>query len=402
MRCLCILLGLGLITGFAPAADWTQFRGPEGSGVSSESGLPIRWGPAQNIRWKVDLPGRGLSSPVVAGGRVYLTACTGFDQDRLHVLCLDEATGKELWHRQFWATGVTVCHPKTCMAAPTPATDGRRVYALFATGDLVCLDADGNLRWCRSLTRDYPAVGNNVGMASSPVLSDHCLILVMENAGPCFALGVDKLTGKNRWKVNRPQGINWVSPLLYDHAGRREVVFQSQQDVSAHDPETGRRLWHHATSGLSTIVSPVFAGGLIYVPGGRLVALRPAGNGTAAQEVWQSPKLQTSFASPLVYRGRLYVVNPVGVLNCADAATGKVQWQLRVKGPFSASPLAADGHIYVVNETGTTTIIKVGDTGKLVATNDLPETILASPVAANGAIYLRSDQRLYCIGGKKQ
>src|SRR5262249_3279700 len=152
------------------AADWPQFRGPGGTGISKETGLPVRWGAKENIRWKVDLPGRGLSNPVIAGGRVYVTACSGFEQTRLHVLCFDAATGKRLWGRQFWATGNTLCHNKTNMAAPSPVTDGKHVYALFATCDLFCLDKDGGLVWCRSLTRDYSTVGNNVGMASSPIL----------------------------------------------------------------------------------------------------------------------------------------------------------------------------------------------------------------------------------------
>src|SRR2546428_749632 len=152
---------------FALAADWPQWRGPGGGGGAEEKGLPVPWSATENVRWKGELPGRGLSAPVIAAGRVYVTAATGHDQDRLHVLCFDEATGRKLWERQFWATGTTLCHPKTNMAAPTPATDGKHVYALFATQDLACLDADGNLLWFRSLTGDYPTVGNNVGMASS-------------------------------------------------------------------------------------------------------------------------------------------------------------------------------------------------------------------------------------------
>src|SRR4051812_37298304 len=170
------------LTAGARAGDWPQFRGPGGTGVADETGVPTRWGPDENIRWKADLPGRGISSPVVARGKVYVTACTGALQDRLHVLCFDSATGKRLWERQLWATGNTFCHPKTCMAAPTPATDGERVYALFATGDLVCLDAGGNLLWYRALARDFPRVSNQVGMAASPVLWQDVLLVPMETA----------------------------------------------------------------------------------------------------------------------------------------------------------------------------------------------------------------------------
>src|SRR6266852_8439695 len=140
---------------FLPAGDWPQFRGPGGSSVSEETGLPFRWSQTENVRWKADLPGRGVSCPVIAGGKVYVTACTGFQQTRLHVLCYQASTGKKLWERQLWATANTMCHDKTCMAAPTPVTDGERVYALFACGDLVALDSNGDLLWYRSLGRDY-------------------------------------------------------------------------------------------------------------------------------------------------------------------------------------------------------------------------------------------------------
>jgi outer membrane protein assembly factor BamB len=387
-----------LLAASALAGDWMQFRGPGGRGVGDETGLPVRWGATENVRWKVDLPGRGLSSPVVAGDRVYLTACTGPKQERLQVLCLAAATGKKLWQRQFWATGSTQCHPKTCMAAPTPATDGKHVFALFASGDLFCLDRDGDLLWLRSLTRDYPTLSNNVGMAASPVLYRKVLLLALENAGESYALGIDKITGKNRWQVDRNREINWVTPVVIRNQGRDEVLFQSPKEISAYHAETGRKLWSHAAPGLSTIPSPAFGDGLVFVPGGKMLALRPGREGKAPQQVWATPKLQTAFASPLFYQGRLYSVNGVGVLSCTDPASGAVKWRLRLKGPFAGSPVAADGKVYLVNEGGTTSVVQAGPKPRLLATNRLPETILATPTLARGAVFLRSDRRLYCIG----
>src|SRR5205085_8282456 len=142
----------------------------------------------------------------------------------LHVLCFDLADGKKLWERQFWATGTTLCHPKTNMAAPTPVTDGERLYALFATHDLVALDRNGGLLWFRSLTGDYPTVGNNVGMASSPVLWKDLLIVAVENPGESFGVAIDKRTGKNRWRVPRPRDIHGVTPLVIGNGGRAEAV----------------------------------------------------------------------------------------------------------------------------------------------------------------------------------
>jgi outer membrane protein assembly factor BamB len=390
-----------VFAGTAPAGDWTQFRGSSGTG-SADADLPVRWSEKENVRWKVDLPGRGLSCPVIAGGRVYVTACTGFLESRLHVLCFDVVTGKRLWERQLWSTGTTVCHPKTCMAAPTPVTDGQRVYALFATGDLAGFDAHGNLLWYRSLARDYPTIGNNVGMAASPILWQDVLLLPMENVGESFVAGIDKFTGQNRWKNDRPRGINWVTPLLISNGGRPEVVFQSAQDVTGYDPATGRQLWSFS-GGFSTSASPAAGNGWMVISTGEVLALRPGTDKQAPQVAWKAPKLKTTYSSPLYYRERVYAVNSAGVLNCADAANGNMMWQQRLsnKGPYWSSPVAAGDKLYLVNDSGITTVVQAGAEPKILAVNPLPETILATPAIADGAFFLRSDQHLYCIAHPK-
>lgn len=376
-------------------ADVPQFRGQGGRGVSDATNLPVQWDEKTNLRWKADLPGRGLSNPVVADGRVYVTACSGFEQKRLHVLCFDVKTGKQLWERQFWATGTTLCHSKTNMAAPTPATDGKHVYALFATADLVCLDRDGNLIWYRSLVGDYPTVGNNVGMAASPTLWKDTLILCLDNAGESFAAGIDTATGTNRWRVPRPSGINWTTPLVIDNNGRPEVLLQSGGDIAAHDPATGKKLWQ-ASGSFSTIPSPTFGDGMVFAPGGKFTALRPGTD--KAETLWHSPKLATGYGSPVYYQGLVYTVSSRGVVNCAEPGAGKVLWSERLEGNFSASPLAADGKLYVTSEDGATSVLQAGGEAKLLAVNRLPDTILASPVATGDMIFLRSDKALYCIG----
>lgn len=382
-------------------ADWPQFRGPGGQSVSDAKNLPTQWGADDNVRWKIDLPGKGLSNPVVARGRVYVTACSGPEEDRLHVLCFDLATGKKLWERQFWATGTTLCHPKTNMAAPTPVTDGDAVYALFATHDLVALDKDGGLLWFRSLTGDYPTVGNNVGMASSPILHGGTLLLALENAGESFALGIDKQTGKNRWKAERPRGINWVTPVLIERGGKSEVVFQSGTDVTGYDPASGKKLWTVASKGASTIPSPTFAEGMLFVPGQRFTALRPEADKETPAQVWDSKKLPTGYASPVVHKGRVFTLSYGGILNCADAASGKAIWDQRLEGKFAATPLLAHGKLYAINEEGATTVLDVtGAKAKIEGVNTVSDTILASPVAVDGAILLRSDRYLYCFGKK--
>jgi outer membrane protein assembly factor BamB len=381
----------------AALAEAPQFRGPRGSGVAHEKNLPVEWSQEENIRWKIALPGRGLSGPAIAGSRVYVTACTNFEQKRLHVLCFDVKTGRQLWERQFWATGTTLCHPKTNMAAPTPVTDGERVYALFATADLVCLDKDGNLVWYRSLVGDYPTIGNNVGMAASPTLCKDTLIVPMENVGESFVAGIDVSSGENRWRLARPRGINWTTPLVINNQGRDEVVLQTPQQFTAHDPATGKLLWKW-DGDCASVSSPVFGDGMLFIPGGKFTALRPATAEQPSQVLWQNTKLATGYSSPLYYQGLLYTVSGRGVVNCAEPGTGKILWSERLEGEYSASPLGADGKIYATSEEGVTSVLQAGGEAKVLANNSLPEKFLASPVASDGALFLRSDKHLYCIG----
>jgi outer membrane protein assembly factor BamB len=383
--------------------DWPGFRGPGGNGASNEKGLPVRWGPKEGSRWKVELPGRGLSNPVIAGGRVYVTASSGYRERRLHVLCFNAADGKRLWERQFTATGSTMCHPKTCMAAPTPVTDGQAVYALWATGDLAALDKDGNLLWYRSLVGDYPGITNQVGMAASPALAGNTLLLPMENAGDSFAAGIDKKTGKNKWKVKRLRDINWVTPVVATIGGKTVALFGTSKDVTAYDPETGAVRWSYA--GGSSIPSPAVGDGVVFAAGGELVALRPRQGGGAPEVLWKTGKLRAGYASPVYEKGRVYGMGGVAV-SCLDARSGDEVWRLRVATPVAASPVLGDGKIYVVSELGVTTVLATGDKAKVLAKNALYEAkavsdrdrILATPAIAEGAIYLRSDRQLFCIG----
>jgi outer membrane protein assembly factor BamB len=395
-------LVLGLVACPALAADWTQFRGPGSTAVSEETGLPVKWSSTENVRWKADLPGKGLSCPVIAGGKIYVTACSGYRETRLHVLCFEEATGAKLWERQFVATGPTMCHPTTNMAAPTPVTDGKNVYALFGPGDLAALDADGNLLWYRSLNRDYGNLTNQLGLAASPVLAGNTLLLPMENAGTSYAAGIDVKTGQNKWKVERNRDINWVTPVVVNVAGRIDAAFATAKEITAYDPETGEPRWTHAGITPSSAASLGQAeGGLVIVPGHELCLLRPGAEGTTPEVVWKTAKITEGYASPVAYRGRIYNVGGVGV-DCLDAKTGAPVWKQRVKGKqFWASPVAADGKLYVVEEQGLTTVIKLGDKPEVLAQNPLGESVLATPAVAGGCLYLRSDQHLFCIGEKK-
>jgi outer membrane protein assembly factor BamB len=293
------------------------------------------------------------------------------------------------------------------MAAPTPVTDGEAVYCLWATGDLAALDKAGNLLWYRSLVGDYPNITNQVGMAASLALAGDTLLLPMENAGDSFAAGLDKKTGKNRWRVKRARDINWVTPLVLNFGGRPAALFQTGKDATAYDPEKGTVLWSYRGEGLANIPSPAAGGGLVFVPGSQLAALRPRQDGGPPEVLWKTSKLRAGYASPVFHKGRLYGMGGVS-LNCLDARTGDEVWRQRVEGPIAASPVIADDKVYVVNELGVTAVLAVGDKPKVLATNRLynaktiddRDRILATPAVAGGAIYLRSDRQLFCIGPK--
>lgn len=400
MKRLSFFVVLLLLTRSACAGDWPQFRGPGGTAISDEKGLPAKWSATENVRWKAELPGGGVSSPVIAGGRVYVTAATGYRQRRLHIVCFDASSGAKKWERQLATTGNTQCHPKTSMAAPTPVTDGRHVYTLFATGDLAAFDRDGDLLWYRALQRDYPEITNQVGMAASPVLAGDTLLLPLENAGDSFALGVDVKTGRNRWKVPRRRDINWVTPTVTRFRGKTAALFQTAGEITAYDTENGGILWSFHSDRLGSVPSPALVDDLVIVPGEPSVALRILGDGRP-EVVWKSRKLKAAYASPVVYQGRIYAMTDIGV-TCLDAATGKQLWSERLGRGSSASPVIADGKLYIAKEEGDTSVIELGEKPKIIANNDLKETLLATPAIADGAIYLRTEKHLYCIAAKKK
>ena len=371
--------------------DWPSFRGPGSSGVAAGASLPSIWngGDGTGVEWKVSVPGRGLSSPIVVGDRVFLTASDGLREEELHVVCLRVDDGSEVWTRSFWASGPTFCHPKTAVAAPTPVCDGERIFAFFSSNDVACLDLEGNLQWFRGVTSDYPNASNSVGMSSSPVVADGTLVLQVENDTDSFALGLDAETGTNAWKIERPRKVNWTSPVVLGDA----VLLQSMNGVSAVEPSTGEERWTLETK-CAVIPSLTVAGDTLLVPGGGMTGWKLR-SGVAPEEAWKSSRLNLATASAVVHSGRIYAVTK-SVLKCADLETGDSHWDLRLTGPFSSSPVIAGDHLYVFNERGVGHVVRLGsDTGELVSENDLGETVLATPAIAHDSLFVRSDGHLW-------
>ncbi len=380
------------------AADWPQFRGPNATGVSTEKNLPSEWSRDKGIKWRTELPARGVSCPVVAGGKVYVTCSSGKRDDRLHVLCFDAATGKQQWHRQLQATGGTACHPKSCMAANTPVADETGVYVLFATADLAAFDADGTLRWYRSLVGDYPTITNQVGMAASPILVKDKLIVPMDNAGESFLAAVDTKYGKNVWKVERKREINWVTPLVREAGSKTEVLFAGTDGLIAYDAVDGAKRWQFK-GGSGAIPTAALKGESLYVPVSGVSKFSLGDAGVKEKPEWSTKQLQTGYSSPLVYRGKVFTTSSQGLITCADAKTGKVLYSERAKGAFSASPIGADGKVYCLNEAGACTVLNADSNEfDLLAVNDLKEGTLGTPAISEGLIIIRTDKALYGIG----
>ena len=382
-------------------AGWLNFRGPSGSSVAADSkDLPTGLS-EKNIAWKVSLPGRGLGSPVVADDRVILTAASGPDQKLLHVICFSASDGTTLWERKFWATGRTMCHKKTCVAAPSPASDGEHVFALFSSNDLVALDFEGRVKWIRGLTLDYPNASNSLGLSSSPIVSGDTLVLQVENDSESFAAGLDIATGVNRWKMDRPKAANWTSPILMKTGDVELVALQSSKGVVGLQPATGSQLFVFG-NGASTIPSSVAAGDILYIPSNGLTAVKTSSDGSGAAKLWNEGGQRPGTASPVYFSEKVYTINGAGVLNAANASTGERLWRIRLKGPISSSPIvAANNHLYVFNEAGLGQCVDLsGAEGKVVSEIDLKETILSTPSVLDNALYIRSDKTLWKLAGK--
>jgi outer membrane protein assembly factor BamB len=386
----CFSLLLPCLT--ANAADWLQFRGPNHSSISPEKNIASALSEA-SLAWKASLPGRGISSPLILGERLYLTASSGAEQDRLHVMCLRASDGAKIWERQFWATGRTMTHPKICVATSTPCSDGKHLFAAFSSNDVLCLDLEGNLVWMRGLTRDYPNASNSLGMASSPIVVGETVVFPVESDSESFAVGLSVKDGSNRWKIARPKQSNWTSPVALGG----DVAFLSGAGLNVVEASSGKQKW--AFGGGSSMSSATLADGMLYVPTKGTTVLRPPTGEGEPEVVWQNNQALCSTVSPVVHHGRLYTVNNAGILKCSSAKDGEKVWQLRTTGPYSATAVAAGDYLYMVNEKGLVqTIDTTAPEGAVVSSLDLQDTFIGTPSIGAKALYLRSDKYLYRLG----
>ncbi len=392
-----ILIATSTLTG----SDWWSFRGNDASGVARETGLPVEITDSKNLAWKVELPGRGPSGPILVGDRVFVTCSGGAAEDQLYVVCLDAGSGRQIWQRRFLATGRCFCHPLSANAAPTPCSDGQSLFAFFSSNDLICLDLDGNLKWFRGLAVDHPKAGHDTGMSSSPVVRGNVLVCQVENQGDSFATGIDKTTGETLWEIERPRDASWASPIVFNAGPKTPswCLLTSSDRATVVELETGKTVWEKAGRG-NPIPSASVDENRLYLPidGTTVVQFDDAGN---FRELWASSRVAAGSASNVVTGNRIYSVARGGILNCSSAENGERIWQTRVGGQHWTTPLVADGHLYMFSQDGTISVIALGgeagnNNDRVMHTHEFTdEVFLGSPAVSEGAIFMRSDKYLY-------
>jgi len=407
-RSLVLVFVLTLLCHSARAENWAGWRGPNENAVSAETQIPIHWSATERVRWKSTFPGAGISSPIIWGGQVFLTSSDGRQQDDLHILCLSRQDGRLLWHQRLWGTSATRYHAtKSSMASPTPVTDGQHVFAFFGTGDVFCLDMSGQLLWQRSLASEYGTFENRFSATSSPLLFEDTVILQCDHHGDSYAVALDKRTGANRWKVDRPdEWLSWSSPCIVSvpGSGAYELLLCGSLKLDAFDPTSGKKLWTVGGLQNECIPTPVFGHGLIYAvsgPGGKTLAIRPGGRGdvSGSHVVWENPRGVPFVPSAILVGDFYYLVDDDGIATCLDAHNGRRVWQKRLPGRYTASPIATAEHVYFCNEDGETIVIRANQPKyEQAARNRLDEPIFASPAISQGDLYIRTASHLFCLG----
>ncbi|WP_083233403.1 PQQ-binding-like beta-propeller repeat protein [Planctopirus hydrillae] len=390
------------------AADWPQFRGPSGEGLSSETMLPIEWSEEKNIRWKTEIPGRGWSSPALRDGKIWLTTAVD-DGKQLRAICVDAAQGQILHDvLVFELDDPGAIHSKNSHASPTPWIEENRIYVHFGAHGTACLDPSGKILWKTKLEYDH-----RHGPAASPVVVDQLLIISCDGDDKQFVVALDKLTGQEVWRTSREGAMAYCTPLLIqvpqpDGTKQAQVVCPGGEWVIAYNPKSGEEIWKvRYPKGYSNVPRPVYAHGLVVVSSGYntpvVFAIDPTGQGdiTETHVRWQMKKGAPLNPSPVVVGDEIYFISDGGIASCVDMKTGKVHWQQRIPGNYSASWVFAAGKLYITNEAGLTTVVRPGTEFEVLAENPLPGRTLATLAPVDQSIFLRTDHHLYRIEAPK-
>lgn len=427
-RFLCAAFALLLVKA-SPAAElnWTQFRGPLGDGTSLARNVPVTWSETNNLAWKVSVPGRGRSSPVVMDNRIWLTLAveqgvvrTRIQSDdmqtaehvSLEVVCLDGKDGRIVWHTQlFDVDKPDPVHWFNSWATPTPVIAAGKLYCDFGTWGTACLDAKtGKEIWRTRLPLDH-----QVGPGSSVVLYKNLMLLVRDGRDAQYVAALDQKTGQQVWRTERPPieassgnlKKSFVTPLLVNFAGHEQLISPGAHWVVSYDPATGKELWRaNHGKGFSIGSCPVFGDGVAYFSTGcmkpQLWAIRADGAGdvTTSHAVWKTLRQVPVMSSPLLQGDTLYWTSDDGMANCSNTKDGEAFWQERLNQQHLASPLLAEGRVYFFGKEGKTTVVKADKKFEKLAENQLDGTVIATPAIVDGTIFLRTDTHLYRIGKK--
>jgi len=436
---ICAASGAGLDDGvLASDQNWPQFRGPVARGVSDNDALPVHWSATENVAWKTDLPGRGWSSPIVWGDRVFLTSVINqgeseepkkglyFGGDRptppdsphqWGVFCLDLNSGRVLWHKQVHeGKPQGSIHLKNSFGSETPISDGDRVYAYFGNIGVFCLDFDGELIWEKRLKSHKTR--NGWGTAASPVVHEDRLYLVNDNDEDSYLLALDKKTGEEIWRAKRDEKSNWATPYLWKNELRTEIITPGTGKVRSYDL-SGKLLWHLEGMSTITIATPYAYDELLYISSGYvgdrnlrpIYAIKPGAQGDISLKkdetandwiVWCQKMAGPYNPSTLIYDDRLYVLYDFGLIACFNPSNGATIFdRQRIPGgrAFTCSPWAYGGRVFCLNEDGVTFVMKSGDQLAIQHQNTLAEDdmAMATPAIAGDRLLIRTSARVYCI-----
>lgn len=422
--------------------DWPSFRGAYARGVAEGQNLPESWDGEKgaNIKWKAAIPGLAHSSPIIWGNRLFLTTAISSrgaakfkpglygdgdasDDRSSHqwkLYCLDKATGKVLWDRvAYEGPPLEKRHIKSTYANATPATDGRYVAAFFGSQGLYVWDLDGKLIWKKDFGRldvgAYDAPDYEWGTASSPLIYKDLVIIQCDTQKDDFIVALNLKTGQPVWRTPRDEFPSWGTPAIYPGKKRVELITNGANYIRGYDPDTGKELWKLGGSSKITAPTPVFEGDLIVVASGRrpeapIFVIRAGANGdltlkegetSSAQIAWAKQKVGPYMPTPLIYQGLLYVLRNQGIMSCYDLATGDEKYTERIPhqgSGFSASPVAADGRIYLSSEDGDIFVVKAGAKFELLGKNTVGQLLMATPALSDGIMYVRAERELFAIG----
>lgn len=395
------------------AENWPGWRGPRGDGISFEQNLPLTWSETKNIRWKTPIPGKGHSSPIIWGERVFVTTCLEEKGERV-LLCLNRRDGAILWQRVVLTAKLEKKHPLNSFASATPITDGKHVWAAFlAYPDMqvACYDFDGNKVWSRS-----PGKLLSVhGFCSSPILYKNLVILNGDQDAKAYLVALDKETGEERWRIDRPNRTrSYCTPILIHAKNKPDVtqlVLSGSKCVTAYDADSGKLLWILDGPTEQYVASLVYLDDILFLTTGfpeyHLMGLSPEGEGNITKSKyvrWHIPHKVNGrdgasyVPSPIAAGGHFYVASDTGYLSCLEPKTGERLWRKKLARHVSASPVLADGHLYFVDDDGVAHVLKANGEFSVLYKNKLDDEFYASPAISEGQIFLRGLHHLYCIG----